>query len=60
MQNLLVCVCETWSLEVREELVMEYLRTFGAKREEETEEWKQLYNQDLHNFYTLQIIRVIN
>jgi hypothetical protein len=38
---LLVCsyriclyVCETWSLEVREEHMMEYLRTFEAKRQE--------------------------
>jgi hypothetical protein len=35
-------------------------RIFGPKRDQVTEEWKTLHNEELHNLYTsLYIIRVI-
>jgi hypothetical protein len=50
-----LCGCETWSLTSREE---HRLRVFenrvmrgisGTKKDEVTEEWRQMYNVELHN-----------
>jgi hypothetical protein len=34
-------------------------RIFGSKRDEETGEWRKLYNDALHNLYLSNIIRMI-
>jgi hypothetical protein len=50
--------CETWSLTLREEhrlRVFEnsFLRKiFGPKRDDVTEEWRKLHNEELHNLYS--------
>jgi hypothetical protein len=49
--------CETWSLTLREEPRLRVfenrmLRTiFGSKREEVTEVWRKLHNEELHDLY---------
>jgi hypothetical protein len=50
--------CETWSLKLREERrrrVVEnrVLRVFGPKRDEVTDEWRKLHNEELNNLYSL-------
>jgi hypothetical protein len=56
---------ETWSLTLREEHRLRafenrVLRIFGPKRDEVTEEWKKLHNEDLSDFYSSpSIIRII-
>jgi hypothetical protein len=58
--------CETWSLTLKEEsrlrvfenMVMR--RIFGPKRDEVTEEWRKLHNEELNYLYSLpNIVRVI-
>jgi hypothetical protein len=50
--------CETWSLMLTEEhrlRVFEYRvlrRIFGTKRDEVTEEWRKLHNEELYNLYS--------
>jgi hypothetical protein len=58
-------VCETWSLTLREERrprVFEngVLRgVFGPKENEVTGEWRRLHNEELHDLYSPNIIRMI-
>jgi hypothetical protein len=46
--------CETWSLTLREEHRLRVFenrvlrRIFGPKRDEVTEEWRKLHNEELH------------
>jgi hypothetical protein len=53
-----LCGCETWSLTLREEHRLRVLensvvrRIFGAKRDEITEEWRKLYNEEFHILYS--------
>jgi hypothetical protein len=58
--------CETWSLTVTEELRLRVFenrvlkRIFGPKREEVTEEWRKLHNEERNNLYSSpNIVRVI-
>ena len=57
--------CETWSLTLREKRRLrvfenEVLRMFGSKRDEITEEWRKLKNEELNNLYCLpNIVQVI-
>jgi hypothetical protein len=50
--------CETWSLTLREEHSLRVFenrvlrRIFGPKRDEVTNEWRKLHNQELHNLYS--------
>jgi hypothetical protein len=52
-------VCETWSLTLREERRLRLFenrvlrRVFGPKRDEVTEEWKKLHNEELRDLYSL-------
>jgi hypothetical protein len=54
--------CETWSLTLREEHGLRVFensilgRIFGPKRDEITEEWKKLHNEELHTLYSSQIL----
>jgi hypothetical protein len=47
--------CETWPLTLREEHTLRVFenrmlrRIFGLKRYEETEDWRKLQNEELHN-----------
>jgi hypothetical protein len=59
-------VCETWSLTLREEHKLRVLenralrRTFGPKRGGVTGGWRKLHNEELHNLYSSpSIIRII-
>jgi hypothetical protein len=51
-------VCETWSLTLREERKLRVFenrvlrKIFGLKRGEVTEEWRKLYNVGLHDLYS--------
>ena len=58
---------ETWSLILREERRLRVFenrvlrRVFGPKRDEVTEEWRKLHNEELRDLYYLPIIvRVVN
>ena len=58
--------CETWSLILREEHRLRVFenrvlkRVFGPKRDEVTEEWRKLYNEELSDLYSLpNIVRVV-
>jgi hypothetical protein len=50
--------CETWSLTLREKHRLRVFgnmvlrRTFESKRNEETEGWRKLNNEELHNLYS--------
>jgi hypothetical protein len=50
--------CETWSLALRKEHRLRVFenrvlrRIFGPKRDEVTEDWRELYNEELHNLYS--------
>jgi hypothetical protein len=61
-----LCGCKTWSLALSEERrlrVFEHRvlrRIFGPKRDEETGEWRRIYNKELYALYfSPNIIRVI-
>jgi len=49
--------CETWSLTLREERRLKVFenrvlrRVFGPKRDEVTEEWRKLHNEELNDLY---------
>jgi hypothetical protein len=51
-------VCETWSLTVREEHKLRvfekrvFRRIFGPKRDRVTGGWRKLHNEELHNLYS--------
>jgi hypothetical protein len=46
-------VCETWSLILRELFESRVLRRiFGPKSDEVTENWRKLHNEELHNLYS--------
>jgi hypothetical protein len=58
--------CETWSLTLREERRLRVFenrvlrRIFGPKRDEVTEEWRKLHNEELNDLYSSpNIVRVI-
>jgi len=58
--------CETWSLTLREERRLRVFenrvlrRIFGHKRDEVTDEWRKLHNEELTVLYSsLNILRVI-
>jgi hypothetical protein len=58
--------CEIWSLTLREEHRLKMFenrvlrRIFGPKRDEMTQEWRKLHNEQLHDLYSPQsIIRII-
>ena len=58
--------CETWSLTLREEHRLRVFenrvlrRIFGPRRDEVTEEWRKLHNEELNDLYSSPyIIRVI-
>jgi len=58
--------CETWSLTLREERRLRVFekrvlrRIFGPERNEVTEEWRQLHNEELNDLYSSpNIVRVI-
>jgi hypothetical protein len=50
--------CETWSLTLREEYRLRVFenrvlrRIFGSKRDEVTEEWRKLHNEELYILYS--------
>jgi hypothetical protein len=59
-------VCETWSLTLREEQSLRVFenralrRIFGPNRDEVTGDWGKLHNEELHNLYSSpSIIRII-
>jgi hypothetical protein len=59
-------VCETWSLTVREELGLRLFenwvlrRIFGPKRAEITREWRKLHNEELNDLHSSpNIVQVI-
>jgi hypothetical protein len=54
--------CETWSLTLKEErrLRMFENRVLKKKRDEVTGEWRRMRNEELHDFYSPDIIRVVN
>jgi hypothetical protein len=59
-------VCETWSLTLREEHILRVFenrvlrRVFGPKRDEVTGEWRKLHNEELHDLYSSpSIFRII-
>ena len=61
-----VCVCETWSLTLREEHTLNFFenrvlrRIFGPKRNKVTGEWRRLHNEELYALYsTPNITRMI-
>jgi hypothetical protein len=49
--------CETWSLTLKEELRLRVFKNrvlrsiFGPKRDEVTEEWRKLHNEELNDLY---------
>jgi hypothetical protein len=58
--------CEAWSLTLREEHRLGVFenrvlrRIFGPKRDEMTEEWRKLHNEELHYLYSSpSIIRIM-
>jgi len=58
--------CETWSLTLREERRLRVFensvlrRVFRHKRDEATEEWRKLHNEELNDLYSLHnIVRVV-
>jgi hypothetical protein len=57
--------CETWSLTFREEFRLRVFenkvlrRRFGPKRDEVTEEWRRLHNEELYALYISPNFRVI-
>jgi hypothetical protein len=59
-------LCETWWLPLREERRLRVFEKrvfrgiFGPKREEVTEEWRKLRNEELNDVYSPTTVRVIN
>jgi hypothetical protein len=60
--------CETWSLTLREEQRLGVFenkmlrKSFGPKRDEMTEEWRRLHNEELRDLYSspsTSIIRIM-
>ena len=58
--------CETWILTLREEKRLQVFenkvlrKIFGPKRDDQTGEWKRLYNGELHDLYGKpDIIRIV-
>jgi hypothetical protein len=57
--------CETWSLTLREDRRLTVFgnrvlrKVSGAKRDEETGEWRRLHNEKLYNLFSPNIIRAI-
>ena len=58
--------CEAWSLTLREERMLRVCenmvlrRIFGSRRDEVTEEWRRLHNEELNDLYaSTNIVRVI-
>jgi hypothetical protein len=58
--------CKNWSLTLREERRLRVFengvlrRVFGPKRDEVTEEWRKLHNEELNDLYSLpHIVRVV-
>jgi hypothetical protein len=57
--------CETWSLTLREARWLRVFenrvrRLFGPKRDEVTEEWRKLHNEELNDLYSLpNIVQVV-
>jgi len=58
--------CETWSLALREERKLRVFgnrvlrKIFGPRRDEVTEEWRRLHNEELNDLYSSpNIVRVI-
>ena len=58
--------CEIWSLTLRDERRLRVFenrvlrRVFGPKRDEVTEEWRKLHNEELSDLYSLpNIVRVV-
>ena len=58
--------CETWSLTLRDECWLRVFenrvlrRLFGPERDEVTEEWRKLHNEELSDLYSLpNIVRVV-
>jgi hypothetical protein len=58
--------CEIWSLTLREERRLRVFenrvlrKVFGAKRDEVTEEWRKLHNEELRDLYPVpNIVRVV-
>ena len=58
--------CETWSLTLREERKLSVFenkvlrRIFGPSRDEVTEDWRRLHNEELNDLYSSpNIVRVI-
>jgi len=58
--------CETWSLTLRQERKLRVFenmvlrRIFGPRRDEVTEEWRRLHNEELNDLYSSpNIVRVI-
>ena len=50
--------CETWSLTLREERKLRVFenrvmrKIFGPRRDEVTEEWRRLHNEELNDLYS--------
>jgi hypothetical protein len=64
--QVVLCACERWSLTLTEECRLRVFdnrvlrRIFGPKRDEVTEEWRRLYQEELYALYSsTNIIRVI-
>jgi len=62
-----LCVCETWFLTLREERRLRVFekrvlrRIFGPRRDEVIEEWRKLHNEELNDLYcSPNIVQVIN
>jgi hypothetical protein len=55
--------CETWSLILKEEYKLVYenrvLSRFSPESKEVTGGRKKLHNEELHNFYSSNVVRVI-
>jgi hypothetical protein len=56
--------CETWSLILREERMLEVfenrLRIFGSESDEVTGKWRKLHNEELNDLYSSPgIVRLI-
>jgi hypothetical protein len=58
--TVVLCGCETWCLQLREEHRLRVFenrvlrRIFEPKRDEVTGEWRNLHNEELHNLYLSQ------